>query len=166
MYDTIGMEQVRQYNHGLACSMGKELANAWGTYLLVPEELCGFMVNVVLPSTSADAIASVQAQLDSNYHIYVVYSSVTHRDTGEPIFFVRLSGQVYLEPSDFLQLISLVPELLAAPLVTPAPNGLDPYPKLSPCPLSSIAVSSSSVAVDSYTGRRDRRVGIVDLQNR
>lgn len=54
----------------------------------------------------------MQLQLDKQYDIYMVYSSVITSSNDE-IFFARLSAQVYLELSDFEQLGDLVPHLLS-----------------------------------------------------
>ena len=73
------------------------------------------MVNIVLPSNDEDAVVYMQSTLDSQYNIYIVVSSVTSTNadgTTSTICFTRLSGQVYLEISDFEQLGALVPQLL------------------------------------------------------
>ena len=97
--------------------------------------MIGNMVNVVLPSTSAQDIKIMQETLDKEYNIYVVYKStcdqtstlVDTTDDGDniinndgnqseiEIFYLRLSVQVYMEESDFDQLEELVPKLLKSP---------------------------------------------------
>ena len=72
-----GDGNIYAYCHGLAVEAGRQLSAAWGTGLLVPEDMSGYMINVVLPSTDADAVEYMQQQLNSTYNIYLVYSSVT-----------------------------------------------------------------------------------------
>jgi len=112
-----GDEECRAYLHGLVTAAATELADAWGTYLLVPNEMCASMVNIVLPWTgSEDAVRKMREDLDKTYNLYVVYGKVTNKkgseETEEVIWFVRISGAVYLEPSDFRQIKDLVPTLL------------------------------------------------------
>lgn len=108
-----GSGNIYEYCHGLAIAGGDILSKSWGTSLLIPNEMTGYMINVILPSTDADAVAYMQDQLDKVYDIYVVYSSVQSAgDPGNMIFFTRLSAQVYLELADFEKLSLLVPTLL------------------------------------------------------
>ena len=80
----------------------------------VPPHLCGSMCNVILPSTDGHAVSYMQKQLDQKHNVYVVYSSVTDRySTTNKIYFLRLSAAVYLELSDYIRLIDIVPALLA-----------------------------------------------------
>jgi hypothetical protein len=72
----------------------------------------GFMFNIVLPTTDANAAAYMQAKLDSDYNIYLVYTSVLDNQ-GNTILYTRLSSQVYLELKDFEQIKDLVPKLLS-----------------------------------------------------
>lgn len=102
------------YCHNLAVMGGRALAEAWGTSLLVPEDMSGFMINVILPSTDPDAVAYMRETLDQKFGIYIVYDMIPSSlsNTGKDILFTRLSAQVYLELSDFTQLGELVPRLL------------------------------------------------------
>jgi hypothetical protein len=75
--------------------------------------MTAFMINVILPTSDANAAAYMQAKLDSDFNIYLVYSTVA--DASNPaklILYTRLSSQVYLELRDFTQLKELVPQLL------------------------------------------------------
>jgi hercynylcysteine S-oxide lyase len=110
-----GDELISSYCHDLAIRAGNELSHAWNTTLLVGVDLTGFMVNIILPSTDVEAIAFMRDTLDIEYNIYIVYDVIPadKSDTGEEIYFTRLSAQVYLELQDFMRLATLVPELLA-----------------------------------------------------
>lgn len=124
----------------LAIQAGRFLAELWGTDLLVAEEMSGFMVNIILPSSNRTAIAEIQASLNSTYNLYMVAGPATSfvpsfnnedsktEDRSEedcldssdsdldcdpaPLFITRLSAQVYLELSDFERLGHLVLQLL------------------------------------------------------
>ena len=133
----IGFEKMQRYNHTLAVDVGRRLARAWDTYLLVEDEnMIGNMVNVVLPSTIAQDVKNMQETLDKEHNIYVVYKStsdltstlVDTTDDGSDdndndiqkkakseIFYLRLSVQIYMEESDFDLLEELVPKLLKSP---------------------------------------------------
>lgn len=126
-----GEEQIITYCHNLAIRAGTFLAKSWGTQLLVPETMSAFMVNVVLPSQNATAIAEMQATLNSTYNIYMVAAPAspakyaefvfTNDDESakgdcwgncETYFITRMSAQVYLDFEDFRKLGDLVPKLL------------------------------------------------------
>jgi hypothetical protein len=83
----------------------------------IPEDMSGFMVNVILPTSHPEAASYVTSTLNSTYNIYMVTGSVVDSRPGRvgtPILFTRLSAQIYLELSDFTQLGKLVPDLLEA----------------------------------------------------
>ena len=83
----------------------------------IPEDMSGFMVNVILPTSDPEAVTYLTSTLNSTYNIYMVASSVVDSRPGRvgtSIMFTRLSAQIYLELSDFTQLGKLVPDLLAA----------------------------------------------------
>ena len=82
--------------------------------------MIGFMVNVELPSTNAEAIAYMRDLLESKFNIYIVYDKVIEKDNSKEscsssrfLYHTRLSGQVYLEIGDFIQIEELVPQILA-----------------------------------------------------
>jgi hypothetical protein len=94
--------------------------------------MSGFMFNVILPSQDENTIIKMQSELDKKHNIYMVitefqfilfcdyfiihffqfkifqvFSYVTS-ESGEKIFFTRLSSQIYLEFSEFKNLADLV----------------------------------------------------------
>lgn len=104
-----GSYRIRQYNSSLVAEVARRLCNAWGTTLLVPEDMTPYaMTNVVLPSSDADKISRMQQELDATHHIYITCG---HVDLGD-IHYVRISAQIYLALEDFLPLEYLVPQLL------------------------------------------------------
>jgi len=106
----------RNYLHDVVSKAAIELALAWGTELLVPIELCSSMVNVILPWSGAqDIVENMQKELDLTHGIYVVYGKVIRNPKVNPseiIWFIRISGAVYLEHEDYMKIKELVPQLL------------------------------------------------------
>mmetsp|Transcript_25600 Transcript_25600/g.56005 ORF Transcript_25600/g.56005 Transcript_25600/m.56005 type:complete len:467 (-) Transcript_25600:1324-2724(-) len=125
-----GEDRIREYCHNLAVEAGAYLASAWGTELLVPATMSGYMINVILPSNNATAIKAMQQELNEKYRIYIVYGSmdIVAVDKGEKckhqkedtnkicatktLYSTRLSAQVYLDMDAFRPLAHLVPQLL------------------------------------------------------
>ena len=116
-----GAEKVTSYSHNLCVQGAKLCAATWGTRLLIPEEMCGNMVNVVLPCRSADVVTRMQARLDREENIYCVgafiapeYEALGENGIRAPgaLFYMRLSAQPYLTLADFEVLANLVPKLL------------------------------------------------------
>ena len=126
-YESLGPERVLRYCTDLVRCGAQLCADAWGTRLLCPTDMCAFMVNVELPCTDRDAAYDLQRSLDREHNVYMVYESVPNsalaqeqgqgqgqgqEGQSDRIFFVRLSAQVYLDISDFETLARLVQLLL------------------------------------------------------
>jgi isopenicillin-N epimerase len=97
----LGVERVQRYNHDLAWSAGRALAEELSTKLLGPEELIGTMVTVPLParfgSTPEQAAALRDLLLFEHHieaHVGVLNSQVC----------VRVSAQIYNEMADVRRL--------------------------------------------------------------
>lgn len=73
--------------------------------------MVGVMCNVVLPSNNEAAVTYMQQTLLKNHDVFMITQSITSYD--EIVYFTRLSGQIYLDESDFALLESLVPLLLS-----------------------------------------------------
>lgn len=109
-----GAANVDLYIRDLAIKAGKILTAAWNSSLLVSEDMTGYIINVILPSTDVNAIGSMAGALSSKHGFYFTYGSVNlTATTGETVYYTRLSAQVYLELSDFEKLAYLVLTLLA-----------------------------------------------------
>ena len=89
------------------------------------EELTGFMANVVMPNHDAAALDYMQVKLDTEHQIYLTlgFIDVNHMkntfaeassisNVVNKVFYVRISGQVYLELQDFARAAELVPVLI------------------------------------------------------
>merc|ERR1712157_154991 len=114
-----GEEQIRTYCHNLATDVGTYLSRAWNTSLLVPNEMSGFMINIILPSENKTSIKAMQETLYEQYGIYIVHGAVNITDNkcddicnSRTVYITRLSAQVYLALDDFKPLGRLVPQLL------------------------------------------------------
>lgn len=106
-----GYKEIAKYIHQIVTTAGLKLAESWNTGLLVPEQMCSSMINVILPSTNENAIKSMQEILSNTHSIYVVYGKVMG-STGSYIYFLRLSGSIYLDIDDLMKIEFLVPQLL------------------------------------------------------
>ena len=106
-----GYKEIAKYIHQIVTTAGLKLAESWNTGLLVPEQMCSSMINVILPSTNENAIKSMQEILSNTHSIYVVYGKVLG-STGSYIYFLRLSGSIYLDIDDLMKIEFLVPQLL------------------------------------------------------
>lgn len=103
---SLGDGDIIDYMHSLAVQGGQLLARAWGTELLVPEDMIAAMVNVRLPTDDWTKASTLPQRLLEQYNTWV------------PAFplqghcYVRVSAQIYLELSDFQFLADAVLKLL------------------------------------------------------
>ena len=107
-----GYKEISKYIHNIVTTAGKKLAESWNTGLLVPEQMCSSMINVILPSKNENAVKNMQELLSNTHSIYVVYGKVLD-NTGNCIYFLRLSGAIYLDIDDLMKIEYLVPQLLS-----------------------------------------------------
>jgi selenocysteine lyase/cysteine desulfurase len=100
-------EEVMDYGHQLALWSGAYLAEQWGTSVMEPPELTGWMTNIRWPTDDSALAGAVSAQLLSEYGIrFNVY-------TWAGGVYTRLSAQVYLQMTDVERVGALILELLA-----------------------------------------------------
>ena len=104
----LGVDAVRQHNHGLAWDGARYLAGAWRTPFVTPEALVGTMATVMMPDslgTSAEDAARVRDALlfDNSIEVQV------HAFRGR--LYARICGQVYNEMSDVHRLAETVAAL-------------------------------------------------------
>jgi isopenicillin-N epimerase len=93
----LGVEAVQQYNHALAWSGARLLAERWHTDFVTPESLIGSMATVMLPErlgrTSDDA-AKVRDALLFDHRIEV------HTHAFRDRLYARISAQIYNDLAD------------------------------------------------------------------
>jgi len=114
-----GVEAVQRYNHQLAWSGGRRLAEHWQTVFDVPEALVGTMATVPLPAamgeTREEALALRDAllfedQIEVQMHAY--------RDQ----IWARISAQIYNDLADIDRLAAAVARRLPAAAQTVMPS--------------------------------------------
>jgi isopenicillin-N epimerase len=99
----LGVNRVQRYNHELAWHAGRELANRFDVKLLGPESMIGTMVTVPLPAyfgSTPDNAARLRDALLFDHHIEV------HVGAWNNQVCVRVSAQIYNEPSDIQRLLN------------------------------------------------------------
>ncbi|KAG8051974.1 hypothetical protein GUJ93_ZPchr0001g32160 [Zizania palustris] len=123
-----GVEGIRTRNHDKVVEMGTMLADAWGTFLGTPPELCGSMVMVGLPGClgieSEDDTVNLRTMLRKRFKVEVplYYNSRTAEvppeivkdSNGDPVTgYVRISHQVYNVREEYDALRDAVAKLVA-----------------------------------------------------
>lgn len=105
MLHEVGIDAVHRYNHELAWSGARRLAELWDTRFDTPEEMIGTMATVPLPAelgTSREDAARLRDALLFEDGIEVqVHASKGRLRT-------RISAQVYIEPADLERLAAAV----------------------------------------------------------
>ncbi|XP_021312410.1 putative L-cysteine desulfhydrase 1 isoform X1 [Sorghum bicolor] len=122
-----GIEGIRSRNHEKVIEMGMMLAEAWGTFLGTPPELCGSMVMVGMPGClgveSDDDALRVRTMLRKDFQVEVpiYYNSrrvegqeMAKDRNGDPVTgYVRISHQVYNVTKDYERLRDAVNKLVS-----------------------------------------------------
>ncbi len=94
------------YGHELAVWTGEFLSNLWGTEVLQPESMTGWMTNVRWPTDDSAVASAVSARLlaeyDTRLNIFTLNGLV----------YSRVSLQIYLTKDDVERVGALVLELL------------------------------------------------------
>ena len=105
MMQALGVDAVRQYNHGLAWDGARLLADRWGSDFVTPEPLIGTMATVALPasqgSTAEEAIRLrhrllVEDRIEVQMHAY------------RGRLQARISGQIYNDLGEIERLATAV----------------------------------------------------------
>uniref|UniRef100_J3KYY4 Aminotransferase class V domain-containing protein n=2 Tax=Oryza brachyantha TaxID=4533 RepID=J3KYY4_ORYBR len=123
-----GLEGIRTRNHDKVVEMGTMLADAWGTFLGTPPEMCGSMIMVGLPGAlgigSEDDADRLRTMLRKQFKVEVplYYNSraaeappeMVKDSNGDPVTgYVRISHQVYNVREDYEALRDAVAKLVA-----------------------------------------------------
>ncbi|CAN8253939.1 unnamed protein product [Cochlearia groenlandica] len=120
-----GIEGIMNRNHEEAVRMGLMLANAWGTNLGSPPEMCVGMVMIGLPSKlcveSDEDATKLRTYLRVHYSVEVpIYflglgdgeEGVKDKESGMIVAYVRISHQVYNKTEDYERLRDAVTEIV------------------------------------------------------
>ena len=109
-----GHEAAFQYPAQLAATGGARLAQMWGTDVLEPAGMRGFLTNVRLPTSNGTEVSRLTDVLLSQYGTYVVCEGdgeVTP-SRSKSRYWMRISSQVYLDRADFEWLGNAVLDIL------------------------------------------------------
>jgi len=109
--DLGGLESIRSYNHELAIYGASLCAKRWATSLIAPKQMLSTMADVILPTTSADEVKNLEIELEEKHKMCIKTEFVRFSDNQE-VWICRLSGQIYLEKTDFEKLADLVWNIL------------------------------------------------------
>jgi L-cysteine desulfhydrase len=122
-----GIEGIRIRNHEKVIEMGRMLAEAWGTFLGSPPELCGSMVMVGMPGClgieSDDDAMRVRTMLRKDFQVEVPIYYNSRRVEGHEMSkdkngdavtgYVRISHQIYNVKEDYERLSDAVNKLVS-----------------------------------------------------
>ncbi|XP_051141941.1 L-cysteine desulfhydrase [Andrographis paniculata] len=119
-----GLEGIRNRNHDKVVEMGKMLADAWGTSLGSPPEMCPSMAMVGLPSKlgvlSDEDASCLRSHMRDHFGVEVPVHCQVPRDgeigatdkDGCVTGYVRISHQVYNTLNDYIRLRDAITQLL------------------------------------------------------
>jgi len=94
---SIGEDRIFDYIHQVAWDSANQLVSMWGTSLLVPNKsMNSALVVVKLPSQDGSVIGRVVAALLQDYNTYIQTFGYANG------WYVRVSGQIYLEVADYV----------------------------------------------------------------
>ncbi len=106
-----GHKAIYEYNHDLVLEGARYCAKLWDTQLIVPDEMIATMADVILPTADGNKVKTMTDALQDKYNTYIVTRDWQLTD-GRTVYITRLSGQIYLEQSDFELMAARVLELL------------------------------------------------------
>ncbi|PQM37969.1 putative L-cysteine desulfhydrase chloroplastic isoform X1 [Prunus yedoensis var. nudiflora] len=113
-----GVEGIRKMNHDAVVEMGKMLAEAWGTNLGCPPDMCASMIMVGLPSclgiSSDDDATKLWAHLRKKFGVEVRIHYQAPKD-GEVVLtmgYVRICHQIYNKVDDYYKLRDAINQLV------------------------------------------------------
>lgn len=113
-----GIEGIKKRNHDAVVEMGEMLAQAWGTHLGTPPQMCASMIMVGLPASlgitcDSDAI-KLRTHLRGNLGIEVPIYFRTPEDgeVGSVTGYARISHQVYNKVDDYYKFRDAINQLV------------------------------------------------------
>jgi isopenicillin-N epimerase len=104
-YRSMGDGALRARNHDLAVTAGALLAQRWGTETGAPDDMLGAMASVRLPGqrpATAEVAQALNNALWERHRIEVPVMAIG------PHLWLRISAQIYNEPTDYEQLAAAV----------------------------------------------------------
>jgi len=107
----VGEDAIHEYNHELAVWGQEKLADVWGTDVLLPANMTGFMGHTRFPVDSLAEMGAIDNALFNNYDIEVTTFPLVDPLTNATSFWIRLSAQLYLNRDDIEYLAYTVLEV-------------------------------------------------------
>ena len=113
-----GIEGIKKRNHDAVVEMGQMLAEAWGTHLGSPPDMCGSMIMVGLPpclgiASDADALRlRVPLREDFGVEVPIYYRPPRDGEVGCVTGYARISHQVYNKVDDYYKFRDAVNQLV------------------------------------------------------
>lgn len=113
-----GVEGIRNRNHDAVVEMGKMLAEAWGTNLGCPPDMCSSMIMVALPAcleiSSDDDANKFRAHLCKKYGVEVrIHYQASKDEVVAPVMgYVRICHQIYNKVEDYYKLRDAINQLV------------------------------------------------------
>lgn len=115
-----GIKGIMKRNHEMVVEMAKMLAEAWGTELGVPPEMCASLAMIGMPScldiwSDSDAL-KLRKHLRESFKVEVpIYYRAPMEGEVDPITgYARISHQVYNVVDDYIRLRDAVKKLVEA----------------------------------------------------
>ncbi|KAJ4828281.1 putative L-cysteine desulfhydrase, chloroplastic [Turnera subulata] len=102
-----GIDGIKRRNHEAVVEMGRMLANAWGTHLGCPPEMCGSMIMVGLPAClgieGEDDALRLRTHLRDEFGVEVpiYFRPPKEGEVGVVTGYARISYQVYNKVEDY-----------------------------------------------------------------
>ncbi|XP_050224259.2 probable L-cysteine desulfhydrase, chloroplastic [Mercurialis annua] len=112
-----GIEGIKKRNHENVVEMGKMLAEAWGTHLGCPPEMCGSLVMIGLPdclgiSSESDTL-KLRTHLRENFGVEVPFYFRAPKDEVDcATGYARISYQVYNKVADYYKFRDAINKLV------------------------------------------------------
>ncbi|PON75809.1 Glycine dehydrogenase (decarboxylating) [Trema orientale] len=114
-----GIEGIKRRNHEEVVKMGKMLADAWGTNLGCPPEMCASMIMIGLPAclgiSSEKDTLKLRTHLREKFGVEVpiYYRVPKNGEVGSITGYARISHQVYNKENDYIRFRDAVKQLVS-----------------------------------------------------
>lgn len=113
-----GIEGIKRRNHDAVVEMGKMLADAWGTNLGCPLEMCASMIMVGIPAclrvSSDDDALKLRTHLREKFGVEVpiCYQMPKNGEVATTTGYARISHQVYNRVEDYCRFRDAINQLV------------------------------------------------------
>ncbi|GMN44122.1 hypothetical protein TIFTF001_013316 [Ficus carica] len=114
-----GIEGIKERNHEQVVKMGEMLANAWGTKLGCPPEMCASMIMIGLPTclgiSCEEDTMNLRTHLREQFGVEVpiYFRAPKNGETVSITGYARISHQVYNKEEDYIKFRNAVKQLVS-----------------------------------------------------